>query len=90
MLRPPKYLRLLDGITMEMYGGETVAIMYANEREAKALIGLLTSNNRYRGTAEGAFSLNGLFLSFFQLNHFYRRYAHGFSLTRRARRLRLR
>lgn len=28
MLRAPRYTRMLDGVTMEMFGGETIAIMY--------------------------------------------------------------
>ncbi len=30
MLRSPKYTRLLDGVTMEAFGGETIALLYTS------------------------------------------------------------
>ncbi len=68
---------MLDGVTMEMFGGETIAIMYTcgggvractlhthvTEDEVRTLLGLIGNTIRTRGNVEGQFSINGIAMS---------------------------
>ncbi|CAJ0963585.1 unnamed protein product, partial [Mesorhabditis belari] len=58
-LRSSKLLPTLHDITLDLRGGEAMAIMYTNEHEVRTLLKLFTSKHQEKGRFRGEISLNG-------------------------------
>ena len=60
MLRSPDYETVLGGLNLDLYGGETLSLLYSTEAEAKTLCRLLSSSQRLHGRRTGSVRLNGI------------------------------
>ncbi|KAK0395579.1 hypothetical protein QR680_001341 [Steinernema hermaphroditum] len=59
MLRDPKYLRTIDGVTLELYAGDTMTLMYTSELEMRTILGILSNQHRPSGKIDGMLEING-------------------------------
>ncbi|TMS35296.1 hypothetical protein L596_002728 [Steinernema carpocapsae] len=59
MLRGPKYLRTLDGVTFELFSGDTMTLMYTSELEMRTMLGILSNRSVPSGKIDGIFEING-------------------------------
>uniref|UniRef100_A0A1I7YQX6 ABC transporter domain-containing protein n=1 Tax=Steinernema glaseri TaxID=37863 RepID=A0A1I7YQX6_9BILA len=59
MLRGPKYLRTIDGVTLELYAGDTMTLMYTSELEMRTILGILSNQHTPSGKIDGTLEING-------------------------------
>ncbi|KAF8361259.1 abcx-1, partial [Pristionchus pacificus] len=59
MLRLPKYLHTIGDFSLELFGGDTLALMYTSELEMRTLLRVLTQHSPPPGNVSGRLSING-------------------------------
>uniref|UniRef100_A0A7E4ZVH3 ABC transporter domain-containing protein n=1 Tax=Panagrellus redivivus TaxID=6233 RepID=A0A7E4ZVH3_PANRE len=59
MLRSNEATVILDGVTFELFGGDTCALMYTSETEVTAFMRIIANANPPRGQVSGSLELNG-------------------------------
>ncbi|GMR37147.1 hypothetical protein PMAYCL1PPCAC_07341, partial [Pristionchus mayeri] len=59
MLRLPKYLHTIRDFSLELFGGDTLALMYTSELEMRTLLRVFTQHSPPPGTVSGRLSING-------------------------------
>ncbi|GMT15777.1 hypothetical protein PFISCL1PPCAC_7074, partial [Pristionchus fissidentatus] len=59
LLRLPKYLHTISDFSLELFGGDTLALMYTSELEMRTLLRMLTQQSPPPGSVSGKLSING-------------------------------
>uniref|UniRef100_F1KW38 ATP-binding cassette sub-family G member 8 n=3 Tax=Ascaris suum TaxID=6253 RepID=F1KW38_ASCSU len=59
LFRTPQYERILNDISLELIGGEIVALLYTTEFEMQTLLHVLAQKTMPNGKLEGDFAING-------------------------------